>query len=215
MKQVTPEAAFTRYLAFHNHFNTESYDYFKYNGSVRGDPESMLAKRKDRWFFKRLGAKFSDVADLELFLLANFLVKQKIHVSAMTDKALDDYREKMRNLPSTFKEDLLLILNEAGVPFSPMKVYKLLVKQEIQLETFIIIDSLLDKEFTKTYDGAIDSLLLWKHTWRMRIEKYRPFFNRMVFGDALNPFFKIINETTRAFIDDSIEKLKSTEEETV
>ena len=49
--------AYCLYLAVNNHFHTDSYDFFKYNGKVSAKLESFL-KRKDKYHFAKLSRKY-------------------------------------------------------------------------------------------------------------------------------------------------------------
>ena len=49
--------AYCLYLAVNNHFNTDSYDYFKYAGKTSVKLETFL-KRKDKYHFAKLARKY-------------------------------------------------------------------------------------------------------------------------------------------------------------
>lgn len=51
--------AYTHYVAIKSHFNSSSYDYFKYNGKSRKITVKHFEKRRDKAFFFRL-VKFND-----------------------------------------------------------------------------------------------------------------------------------------------------------
>ena len=50
---MSPFEAYKLYTAIKNHFTTESYDYFKYNGKVRAS-EHTFETRKDKYMFYKL-----------------------------------------------------------------------------------------------------------------------------------------------------------------
>ena len=66
---MTGYEAYKEYLALKNHFTLDNYDYIKYNGRVSASESSFL-KRKDKFFFTKLGKKF-DGEELKYFLVSN------------------------------------------------------------------------------------------------------------------------------------------------
>ena len=74
--------AYCLYLAINNHFNTESYDFFKYNGKVPVKLPAFL-KRNDKYHFAKLAREHRD--ELRDFLVAN-LSKEKYYVKNLLDK---------------------------------------------------------------------------------------------------------------------------------
>ena len=55
------------YLALKLHFTKDKYNYFTFNGKSRAS-QSAFDKRKDRYFFKKLAAKFDHDTVVEYFL---------------------------------------------------------------------------------------------------------------------------------------------------
>ena len=82
--------AYCLYLAINNHFHTESYDYFKYNGKVPVKLPAFL-KRNDKYHFAKLAREHRD--ELRDFLVAN-LSQQKYYVKNLLDQeCVDNYKE--------------------------------------------------------------------------------------------------------------------------
>ena len=82
--------AYCLYLAINNHFHTESYDFFKYNGKVPVKLPAFL-KRNDKYHFAKLAREHRD--ELKDFLVAN-LSKQKYYVKNLLDQeCVDNYKE--------------------------------------------------------------------------------------------------------------------------
>jgi hypothetical protein len=75
---MTPFEVYRDYIALRNHFNSKSYDYFKYGGKSSGNVDSFN-KRKDKFFFEKL-AKHRDPHHL---MLANFAVNPKSWIKEM------------------------------------------------------------------------------------------------------------------------------------
>ncbi len=82
--------AYCLYLAINNHFHSESYDYFKYNGKVSAKLNAFL-KRNDKYHFAKLARKYH--TELKDFLVAN-LSKQKYYVRNLLDQECEqNYKE--------------------------------------------------------------------------------------------------------------------------
>ena len=113
--------AYCLYLAINNHFNTESYDFFKYNGKVPVKLPAFL-KRNDKYHFAKLAREHRE--ELKDFLVAN-LSKQKYYVKNLLDsECIENYKEykkkkqklsycviqDMRYLKDTY-EDINIVLD--------------------------------------------------------------------------------------------------------
>jgi hypothetical protein len=58
------------FVALKNHFILDSYDYVKYNGKSRVSIDSYL-KRKDKFFFEKIGRNVSSMDELKDFIIGN------------------------------------------------------------------------------------------------------------------------------------------------
>ena len=142
--------AYCLYLAINNHFNTESYDFFKYNGKVPVKLPSFL-KRNDKYHFAKLAREHRD--ELRDFLVAN-LSKQKYYVRNLLDnECVDNYKEfkkRKQKLTYTIKEDMrdlydryntleeLLEVEEGQHP----AILKEFLGSNISAESFIAFDNM-------------------------------------------------------------------------
>ena len=88
--------AYCLYLAINNHFHSDSYDFFKYNGKVSAKLGSFM-KRKDKYHFAKLSRLYND--ELKDFLVAN-LSRQKYYVrNLLEQECMNNYKEfKKKNL---------------------------------------------------------------------------------------------------------------------
>ena len=71
---ITAMEAYKMFHALKLHFTSDTYDYHKYNGGFKIDPETFNQKR-DRFFFYKLVKKV-DSNNLESYLLANLVSNQ-------------------------------------------------------------------------------------------------------------------------------------------
>lgn len=179
--------AYKTYVALKNHFTSDSYDYFKYNGKVRVKAESFL-KRKDKFFFEKIENKYKE--DLVDFFVSNLVTDQSSWVGTMVgDKAeriFSEWKKKKQSLKYSFKEDMITIrdyMNNNDVAFDNIFacvdeqhpiILKLLMAEEMSIESFIILDRVLN------FIRYIDKFLLDDYIWieyNKKVRKYSPFIS--------------------------------------
>ena len=102
---MTDYDAYKMYCALKRHFQSNTYDYFKYNGKVRAS-YSTFEKRNDKYFFAKL-AKHKDVIG---FLVANFYYGD-VWVGDLVNEqtAENQYKEwlkRKQSLSYIFKNDV-------------------------------------------------------------------------------------------------------------
>ena len=175
--------AYKIYLALKQHF-TSDYDYFKYNGKVRGNVDSFL-KRKDKFFFRKLGKKYNK-DELVEFFVSNFIVSDNWIGNLLSQESEDNYvqyKKRMESLSYNFHSELhflddfcssngsqlnkLLLVEDGNHPI----LLKLLLQKKISVETVIIMDDAL--KFTRYWDAKLDDII-WEEKKRL-INKYRKF----------------------------------------
>jgi len=179
---VTDFECFSTYIALKNHFSKKSYDYLKYQGKVTAKKESFL-KRKDRFFFERLSRSKTKEQIIDYFV-ANFTESPdptKVWVGDLKTSGEANYNNWLKrrgSLESIFTEDLKKLLEKEHLLDTLVsdknkhpRILKLLLKKEICLETFIILDDLLF--FSKKLN---DDDIIWKGI-KLRADKYRAFFH--------------------------------------
>jgi hypothetical protein len=179
---MTDFEAFCTYLAIKNHFTKKSYDYFKYSGKVTAKKESFY-KRKDRFFFEKLSRSKTKEQIVDYFV-ANYVESSdsaKVWVGDLKTIGEGNYNKwlnRKNSLEDTFTEDLKKIIEDNHLLDAIISdknkhplILKLLLKKEISVETFIIIDDLLF--FTKNLK---DDDIIWKGI-KLLVTKYRPFFH--------------------------------------
>jgi hypothetical protein len=177
--------AYKTYVALKNHFTSDSYDYFKYKGKARVKEETFL-KRKDKFFFEKIEKKYQE--DLVDFFVSNLVMGQSSWIGTMVgDKAeriFSEWKKKKQSLKYSFKEDMIIIRNymdDNEVSFDEIFtcvddqhpiVLKLLIGEEISLESFIILDRVLN------FIRHLDHFLLDEYVWleyNKKVRKYSPF----------------------------------------
>jgi hypothetical protein len=187
---MTGYEAYCQYLALKNHFTLDSYDYIKYNGRTSAK-ESTFLKRRDKFFFTKLGKKFNNDRDgLKYFLVANFLVDEKVWVGSLLDEkhfeTYSKWQKKIQSLSYVIKSDFQTILNhmdENNLSFDQLFevrenehpiLLQLYLQNDIEIETMIAIDRVFN--FFKRWDKQVDDDILYPDV-RKRIKKYQGFVN--------------------------------------
>jgi len=179
--------AYKTYIALKNHFTLDSYDYFRYKGKVNVKAQSFL-KRKDKFFFEKIENKYKE--DLIDFFVSNLVTDQSAWVGTMVgDKAervFNEWKKKNQSLKYSFREDMVTIrdyMDKNDITFDNIFVcedeqhpiiLKLLISEEITIESFIILDRVLN------FIRHINHFLLDDYIWieyNKRVRKYSPFIS--------------------------------------
>ena len=179
------------YLGVKLHFNSESYDFVKYNGKVKADLPSFL-KRNDRFHFGKLARLYK--SELLDFYVANLSLKDKWVGDLLDNESKKLYLEwKKRNqlLTYQFEQDVTKLLEKKSIQ-EVLTVTKgqhpYLLKQflgkKISLETMCILDEITD--YSKKWNTLITETLIYPETIN-KINKYKAFisFNKNTYKQKL------------------------------
>lgn len=179
------------YLGVKLHFNSESYDFVKYNGKVKADLPSFL-KRNDRFHFGKLARLYK--SELLDFYVANLSLKDKWVGDLLDNESKKVYLEwKKRNqrLTYQFEQDVTKLLEKKSIQ-EVLTVTKgqhpYLLKQflgkKISLETMCILDEITD--YSKKWNTLITETLIYPETIN-KINKYKAFisFNKNTYKQKL------------------------------
>lgn len=169
------------YLGVKLHFNSESYDFVKYNGKVKADLPSFL-KRNDRFHFGKLARLYK--SELLDFYVANLSLKDKWVGDLLDNESKKVYLEwKKRNqrLTYQFEQDVTKLLEKKSIQ-EVLTVTKgqhpYLLKQflgkKISLETMCILDDIT--EYSKKWNTLITETLIYPETIN-KINKYKSFIS--------------------------------------
>tara|TARA_B100000902_G_C26957723_1_gene738970 strand:- start:116 stop:709 length:594 start_codon:yes stop_codon:yes gene_type:complete len=169
------------YLGIKLHFNSESYDFIKYNGKVKADLPSFL-KRNDRFHFGKLARLYK--GELLDFYVANLSLKDK-WVGDLLDneskKVYLDWKKRNQRLTYQFEQDVTKLLEKKNIQ-EVLTVNKgqhpYLLKQflgkKISLETMCILDEIT--EYSKKWNTMIAETLIYPETIN-KINKYKSFIS--------------------------------------
>lgn len=165
------------FLALRNHFNTDSYDFFKYKGKINATKESY-EKRHDKFHFSRISKKHPSREDQIDFIIAN-LLESKEWIGDFTEENYFEYVKRKLALSYYFSNDLDSLFSKgakAAFAFSPGNYPPIVLKyiqREVSLETLVILDDFT--EFSKRLNESFGTNdIIWSKVEK-RIRKFRPF----------------------------------------
>lgn len=193
--------AYVAFLAIKQHFESDSYNYFEYNGKVNTSKQAF-AMRKDKLSFYQLVRKYKDPVSL---YVANF-VYDDIHWvgDLMTDKAEQNYRRWLKNnnaLGMVFKEDMRIAL-ESFDSFNPKqgnnpKLLDMVYQGSISIESLLILDRM--GPFLHGWNKKISDTIIWPSFYK-KITKYKSWIAKL----ELDKFKVILKEVCNETKDHSI-----------
>jgi len=172
---MDPFEAYKMYTAISLHFNSPSYDYFKYNGSVKTS-KTKFDVRNDKYFFHKL----AKIESLPLFLATSFMRDSKVWVGNLFDeKYIKLYKQavkRQQSLEYTFKtemsryDDLNDALNVVDGDYPSILIaYK---RGDVSPETMIILDGVLN--VFEYWSDSISDKVVWPKI-RDSLRKYSGF----------------------------------------
>jgi T4 gene Gp59 loader of gp41 DNA helicase len=179
---MTGYETFCLYSSLKLHFNSDSYDYFKYNGKV-STSIGAFENRKDKWHFYKLSRRFTNVDICRDFVVANLVSDQNVWVGhLLTNEADAEYRKRQKVIQSltyTFTNEIESLMNHSNpndLFMSHEGEYPdLLIKllhEEVSLETICILNQVLG--FLSSWDRKIGDTIHYPNISK-RIKKYTPF----------------------------------------
>lgn len=170
------------YLAIKLHFTSDSYNYFTFNGKSRASLQSF-EKRKDKYFFKKLGTKFND-EELIQYFVSHFVNDENVWIGNITvvgnSTIFSEWQRKIQSMRHIFEQDVDTLLKDTEfeklfkvVATHPPLITKYLAKS-ITLETLVILNQLIS--YVKDFDKSISEPVVWPDLKR-KVVKYQPFLS--------------------------------------
>lgn len=185
------------YLGLKLHFSPGKYDFFKYCGRVKTNPQ-QFDLRKDRYFFHKLVRKYPDKDTLTFFLASNFFSRKVVWVrDLLTEEAHEVYLERLRlkeSLGYTVSQDC----KKLDINFSRMMKlltvtngeYPLLLQAaaqgDIHDETFIVLNAVIG--FLPVWEKKLTDTILFPD-FKHKCIRYQPFL-----GIDVKKFEKMLKE---------------------
>jgi hypothetical protein len=182
---IDPYEVYKMYNALRLHFESDSYDAFKYNFKTSVKPASFY-KRRDKYFFAKIGNKHEK--NLMYFFVSNFISDVKYvgdMLNEQGDANFNKFKKVHESLTYNFTSDinkLSGIMEEYAWQFDDLfilhpklahpRIVTIYLKNEISLETLTILNGL----FNFAERENITEPLIWPDLKR-KIIKYRPFIS--------------------------------------
>ena len=175
--------AYQIYIGIKLHFESKTYDYFRYNGKSSVTPKSFFARR-DKFFFAKLVKKYG-VDELPYFFASNFAKHGTKWIGGLTDDQADEtykaYKSLLESFTYRFKNDIdkllietdfksLFVIEDGQYPI----IVKHLLQDSIPLETFVVLNRYLN--FVPKFDKEITDPILWPEL-SLKIRKYDKFIS--------------------------------------
>jgi len=170
---------YSTYVALKTHFSRKTYDYFKYQGSVKTS-EKAYSKRPDKYFFEKISNKYTSKDQVIQYFVSNFLVNSNFHIIQMNDKNYLEWQRKMQSFSYLFSTDVDTILEKCTTINECMQcnnsnhsqVLKLFLGGNVMMETLIMLNRLTG--FIDRYDDLLSEDVIWKQL-SFTLKKYDPF----------------------------------------
>jgi hypothetical protein len=168
------------YIALKNHFNSDTYDYFRYHGKTRAN-KATFQKRNDKYFFE----KVSQHKDPVKYILANIIEQGPdiwvgdIASEQQSETNYNKWLGRQQSLTYVFKQDVERItdpLNDNIIVSDSQHppLLKLYIHKTISIETLIILNDLC--KFFGHWNKSIEDTIVWPSVYKT-CKKYRPFLN--------------------------------------
>jgi hypothetical protein len=175
---MDPFDAFRFYQSIKLHFESDTYDAIKYNYKTSAKPNTFW-KRKDKYFFAKVGKRFNTVPDLVSYYVSHFINDTKwIGEMIHDDTPYNQWLKTNQSISYIFEQDLYKLKEEFdqfddlfNINVHPNIVNKYL-QGEISLETVVIINNLVG--FIRKADKQITETIVWPDVSR-KIRKYAAF----------------------------------------
>lgn len=175
---MTGYEAYKLYVALKNHFNSDTYDFFRYGGKTRANIKSFEI-RNDKYFF----AKLAKHKDTERYIVANIIEDNpNVWVGDLANEqaAEDNYKRwlaRQESLTYNFQNDLdkldpvynaNLVVEGSNHPL----LLKMYIQKKVSIETLVVLDDLCG--FFRHWNKKIEEDIIWPMVYK-KCKKYKPF----------------------------------------
>lgn len=171
------------YQSIRLHFDSDTYDAIKYNFKT-SISVSSFRKRKDQYFFTKIGEKFKNRNDLIYYFVSHFIADNKwIGDIIGRDDIYKSWMKRNQALTYKYEQDLIFLRDTYSESFDelmnikdstyPMVILALL-SDEITIESVVILNRLTS--FMDVANKKITETILWPQVYK-KISKYGSFVN--------------------------------------
>lgn len=173
--------SYSLYYALRLHFNG-TYDFVKYHGKTNVTKDAF-SRRKDKYSYYRLSRKYKK-DELFEFYLSNFVMNPNLWITDLIQEEADSvykkWLKKQQALSYFFEQDLDTLFEVCDNPDKLLsvpagdypKLYTMFLQGQIQLETVIILNDLMN--FLPMWRKRVQDDIVFP-SFAKRCEKYMPF----------------------------------------
>lgn len=171
------------YLALKLHFSKDNYNFFTFNGKSRASLQSF-EKRKDKYFFKKLGTKF-DQKEIVDFLLSHFLEDGNCwigNISIHKSKTYSEWKNRIQSMSFVFENEMEKLSDVEENFDSLFRVrdgqHPIILKEHlsgnVSLESMVVLQKLVN--YVPYFTTKISDPIVWPEV-KKRVVKYEPFLS--------------------------------------
>jgi len=180
MIKMDPFDCYKEYVSIKTHFHKVDYNYFKHK--KKKISYNTFSKRNDHYFFVKLSKNYKD-DEIVKFFVANFIDDEFLWIGDALDSQSEikykEWQKRIQSLSYMFSNDIdrLLSEHEFDEVFKVNQgqhpvLLKLTLAKYIMIETFIILDALLN--FVPEWNKQISEKIIWPGFCK-KAQKYAPF----------------------------------------
>jgi|TARA_B100000085_G_scaffold125729_1_gene114381 hypothetical protein len=171
------------YLALKLHFSKDNYNFFTFNGKSRASVQSF-EKRKDKYFFKKLGTKY-DKTEIVNFLVSHFIIDGNCwigNISVNKSKTYSEWKNKQQSMSFVFTNEMDALSDIQQDFDSLFKVtngqHPIILKEylagNVSLESMVILQKLIN--YVPYFTSKISEPIVWPEVKKL-VVKYEPFLS--------------------------------------
>lgn len=171
------------YLALKLHFSKDNYNFFTFNGKSRASLQSF-EKRKDKYFFKKIGLKYNE-KEIVNFLLSHFIEDDNCwigNISVNKSKTYTEWNNKIQSMSFVFQNEMDA-LSDIEEDFDSLFRVKngqhpIILKEHlagnVSLESMVILQKLIN--YIPYFSQKISEPIVWPEV-KKKVVKYEPFIS--------------------------------------
>jgi len=177
--RMEPFEAYRYYQSLKLHFENESYNAPKYNYKTSAKPQTFW-KRKDKYFFAKVGRMFDTPPELINYYAAHFVADNNWVGDMLSDEHVyRDWQKRTESMGYNFQQDLEKVNVESfdqlfDIGNQYPKVVEAYLSNDINIESVAILNKLTS--FMSRADKTVSDPILWPDVSR-KIRKYSLLMN--------------------------------------
>ena len=177
--RMEPFEAYRYYQSLKLHFENESYNAPKYNYKTSAKPQTFW-KRKDKYFFAKVGRMFDTPPELINYYAAHFVADNNWVGDMLSDEQVyRDWQKRTESMGYNFQQDLEKVNVESFDQLFDLgnqypKVVEAYLSNDINIESVAILNKLTS--FMSRADKTVSDPILWPDVSR-KSRKYSLLMN--------------------------------------